>query len=120
MVKHRIMLVSDFFWPGFGGVEIHIYNLALCLIKRGHKVIVVTRCYGDRCGVRFITNGVKVYYIPFEGVKLSPGTVTMPNGFLFFPLLRNILIREGIEIVHGHQTTSNLCHESLFHAKVCL
>eukprot|EP00668_Euglena_longa_P012395 GGOE01014843.1.p1 GENE.GGOE01014843.1~~GGOE01014843.1.p1 ORF type:complete len:464 (+),score=155.05 GGOE01014843.1:137-1528(+) len=117
MARHRILMVSDFFWPGYGGVEVHIYNLSQCLIKRGHKVIVVTRCYGDRRGVRYITNGLKVYYVPFEGVKLPAGTVTLPTCFLFLPLLRNILIRERIDIVHGHQTTSNLCQESLFHAK---
>jgi len=31
-------MVSDFFYPNFGGVESHQYQLAQCLIKRGHKV----------------------------------------------------------------------------------
>lgn len=34
-----------------------------------------------------------------------------------FPLIRNILIRERIDIVHGHQATSNLTHMALFHAR---
>lgn len=34
----RIALVSDFFYPNMGGVEMHIYHLANCLIRRGHKV----------------------------------------------------------------------------------
>lgn len=122
--QHRVALVSDFFYPGFGGVEIHVYNVAQCLIRRGHKVIVITRAYGNRNGVRYATNGLKVYYLPFVGVKLPPGTVTLPTIFGVMPLLRSVLIREGITIVHGHQTTSNLCHEALFHAgtlglKVC-
>jgi phosphatidylinositol glycan class A protein len=33
-----ILMVSDFFYPNFGGVENHIYQLAQCLIYRGHKV----------------------------------------------------------------------------------
>ena len=35
---HRILMVSDFFYPNFGGVEHHIYHLAQCLMQRGHKV----------------------------------------------------------------------------------
>jgi len=31
-------MVSDFFFPNFGGVESHQYQLSQCLIKRGHKV----------------------------------------------------------------------------------
>lgn len=32
-------MVSDFFYPNIGGVESHIYQLAQCLIARGHKVL---------------------------------------------------------------------------------
>ncbi|WVZ71310.1 hypothetical protein U9M48_019908, partial [Paspalum notatum var. saurae] len=37
--KHRILMVSDFFFPNFGGVESHIYYLSQCLLKLGHKAI---------------------------------------------------------------------------------
>jgi phosphatidylinositol glycan class A protein len=116
--RHSVALVSDFFYPGFGGVEIHIYNVAQCLMRRGHKVIVISRAYADRNGVRHTTNGLKVYYLPMVGVKLPPGTVTLPTILGGMPLIRNILVREGVTIVHGHQTTSNLCHEAMFHAGV--
>lgn len=53
-------MVSDFFYPNIGGVESHIYQLSQCLLDRGHKVIVVTHFYGDRNGVRYLTNGLKV------------------------------------------------------------
>jgi len=116
-MSHSVALVSDFFYPGFGGVEIHIYNVALCLMRRGHKVIIITRAYGEKYnGVRFLTNGLKVYYLPFVGVQLPPGNTTLPTFFAMFPLLRCIFIREQITIVHGHQTTSNMCHEALMHA----
>lgn len=32
----RILMVSDFFYPNTGGVELHIYQLSQCLIERGH------------------------------------------------------------------------------------
>ena len=44
--KLSIAMVSDFFYPKFGGVETHIHQLALCLIEKGHKVIMLTRSYG--------------------------------------------------------------------------
>ncbi|CCW66253.1 unnamed protein product [Phytomonas sp. Hart1] len=116
MVPYRVAFVSDFFFPGFGGVEVHIYNVAQCLMRRGHKVIIITRAYGERVGIRYYTNGMKVYYLPFLAAKLPPGSVTLPTWLAAFPLLRTIFIRERITVVHGHQTTSNLCHEAIFHA----
>lgn len=53
-------MVSDFFYPNMGGVEEHIFNLSQCLLERGHKVIVLTHSYGDRIGIRYMTNGLKV------------------------------------------------------------
>lgn len=114
--KYRIAIVSDFFFPGFGGVEVHIYNVAQCLMRRGHKVIIITRAYGERVGIRYFTNGMKVYYLPLLAAKFPPGAVTLPTMIGAFALLRSIYIRERINVVHGHQTTSNLCHEALFHA----
>lgn len=55
-----VLMVSDFFLPNTGGVELHMYSLAQRLIQRGHKVTVLTHAYGDRCGVRYMTNGLKV------------------------------------------------------------
>lgn len=53
-------MVSDFFYPNMGGVESHIYQLSQCLLARGHKVIIITHFYGDRRGVRYLSNGLKV------------------------------------------------------------
>ena len=41
----RIALVSDYFYPAFGGVESHIIGLANILKRRGHEVIVITHQY---------------------------------------------------------------------------
>jgi phosphatidylinositol glycan class A protein len=55
----RVLMVSDFFYPNTGGVESHIYQLSQCLLARGHKVVVLTHAYGERTGVRHLTNGLK-------------------------------------------------------------
>ena len=44
--KHRILMVSDFFFPNFGGVENHIYYLSQCLIELGHKVSLAWSFWG--------------------------------------------------------------------------
>ncbi|KAH8599485.1 glycosyltransferase family 4 protein [Bisporella sp. PMI_857] len=107
-------MVSDFFFPQPGGVESHIYQLSSKLIDRGHKVIIITHAYNERTGVRYLTNGLKVYHVPFLVMYRA---TTFPTVFSFFPMFRNIVIREQIEIVHGHASLSSLCHEAIFHAR---
>jgi len=36
--QQRLLMVSDFFYPGIGGVESHILQLSQCLRALGHKV----------------------------------------------------------------------------------
>ncbi|KAH9751882.1 phosphatidylinositol N-acetylglucosaminyltransferase subunit A [Citrus sinensis] len=112
--KHRILMVSDFFYPNFGGVENHIYYLSQCLLKFGHKVVVMTHAYGNRSGVRYMTGGLKVYYVPWRPFIMQN---TLPTFYGTLPIIRTILIREKISLVHGHQAFSTLCHEALMHAR---
>lgn len=150
-----------------GGVEVHIYQLAVHLQKRGHRVIVVTHSHPpDRVGIRYLLSGVgevrsiastetlgdkdetqgvdddddegnrglgsgipkpnlefriaslptfiKVYHLPVTTIASS---ASLPNFLTCLPYLRNIFIREGIQIVHGHATLSSMAHEALFHAR---
>ncbi|XP_060973029.1 phosphatidylinositol N-acetylglucosaminyltransferase subunit A-like [Cannabis sativa] len=112
--RFKILMVSDFFYPNFGGVENHIYYLAQCLIKLGHKVVVMTHAYGNRSGVRYMTRGLKVYYIPWTPFVMQN---TLPTFYGTLPIIRTILVREKISLVHGHQAFSTLCHEALMHAR---
>ncbi|GJQ84946.1 hypothetical protein Trydic_g547 [Trypoxylus dichotomus] len=107
---YRICMVSDFFYPNMGGVEEHIYNLSQCLIDNGHKVVVMTHSYGDRIGVRYMTNGLKVYYLP---IRVFYNQCVLPTMIGNIPLIRYILIRESIDIVHGHSAFSALAHEAI-------
>ncbi|XP_051840434.1 phosphatidylinositol N-acetylglucosaminyltransferase subunit A isoform X1 [Antechinus flavipes] len=111
---HNICMVSDFFYPNMGGVESHIYQLSQCLIERGHKVIIVTHAYGNRKGIRYLTNGLKVYYLPLK-VMYNQSTAT--TLFHSLPLLRYIFVRERVTIVHSHSSFSAMAHDALFHAK---
>lgn len=112
--KLNICMVSDFFYPNTGGVETHIYCISKSLIKQGEKVIVITHSYGNRKGIRWMKGGVKVYYLPLPIVYQN---VTYPIPLVLLPIIRNILIREQIDIVHGHQSMSALVHETIITAK---
>ncbi|XP_017562094.2 phosphatidylinositol N-acetylglucosaminyltransferase subunit A [Pygocentrus nattereri] len=113
-VKHSICMVSDFFYPNMGGVESHIYQLSQCLIEKGHKVVIATHAYGDRRGVRYLTNGLKVYYLPLQ-VMYNQSTAT--TCFHSLPLLRCVFVRERVTVVHAHSSFSAMAHDALFHAK---
>jgi len=107
-------MISDFFHPNVGGVENHIYMLSANLIRKGHKVIVITHSHPpDRVGIRWLLPSLKVYYIPFPTIASS---ATLPNFFTFLPYLRTILLREHIHLIHAHASLSALGHEGILHA----
>ncbi|KAJ3560939.1 hypothetical protein NP233_g10511 [Leucocoprinus birnbaumii] len=107
-------MISDFFHPAVGGVENHIYMLSVELIKRGHKVIVITHGHKpDRVGIRWLLPSLKVYYIPFIPIASS---ATLPNFFTSLPYLRTILLREHIELIHAHASLSSIGHEGIMHS----
>lgn len=129
----RIAIVCDFFYPRLGGVEAHIYSLAQCLVRLGHKVVVITHAVKSspidgsankghfhhsnsnmkRTSVRYLPGPIKVYYCPF--IPMSVGSC-LPTFLVSYPLLRHIFVRERINIVHAHQATSTLGNESIVYA----
>jgi phosphatidylinositol glycan class A protein len=58
--KLTICIVTDFYYPRLGGVEVHIYQLTVSLMRLGCKVIIVTHQHKNRQGIRYMGNGVKV------------------------------------------------------------
>ena len=85
--KMNICLATDFVAPKWGGVETHGYQLASCLIERGHKVIMISSMYrGVREGIRVMGNGLKVYHLPL--IPVINNDVCLPSPFFTLPLLR--------------------------------
>lgn len=109
-----IAMISDFFHPAVGGVENHIYMLSVKLVERGHKVIVITHSHPpDRVGVRHLHPSLKVYHIPFPTIASN---ASLPNYFAFLPYFRTIVLREHVQLVHGHGSLSSLAHEGILHS----
>ena len=85
--RECVLMLSDFFLPSIGGVELHIYALATRLRARGHKVVVFTHAQPGRVGVRWITSGIKVYHVPRV---VMYDNCTFPNFFGAFKLFRKV------------------------------
>lgn len=62
MENLSIALVSDFYLPDLGGVELQIRELAGYLQGKARKVIVITHCRPGVFGVKYV-EGVKTYYL---------------------------------------------------------
>ena len=110
-----VLLISDYFYPKVGGVEVHIYQLAISLIRQGCKVTVLTHERKDRQGIKIMGNGVKVYFNPM--LTLYDDT-SIPILYDAFKIIREIVYVEKIDIIHCHQGGSSLSLEGLFHGKV--
>ena len=111
-----ICMVSDFFFPSLGGVEMHIYELSVRLARKGKKnednsnscqqllcrclncfysfvylscsgfkVVVVTHAIDGRHGIRYLTEGIKVYYLP---ITCFHDRSTLVTFFTTLPLIR--------------------------------
>ena len=59
---------------------------------------------GVREGVRLMGNGLKVYHLPL--LPVINNDVAAPIPWLPDPVIRQILIREKIDLCHGHLSTS--------------
>lgn len=110
-------MISDFFYPNMGGVENHIYHLSQCLTDLGHTIIIVTHAYPPKqpSGITFIYSGrIKVYYLP---LPVMYNQCTLPTIFAPCKLYKDIFSREHIDLLHGHQAFSVMCHEGILHAR---
>ena len=110
-----VLLLSDFFYPKVGGVEVHIYQLAVSLIRLGCKVTVLTHHRKNRQGIKYMGNGIKVY---FTTLMTLYDDTSIPLLLGDLKILREICYREKIDIIHCHQSSSCLSLEAIFHSKI--
>ena len=78
-------------------------------------MVVITHAYGDRVGVRYLTNYLKVFYLPILPFYNS---AILPTIICSLPSLRHILLSERVSLVHGHAAFSSLAHEALMVASL--
>lgn len=103
MEKHKIALISDWYFPKVGGIEYSIHALAKILNQRGHKVHVITRSYPDIPEYN-IRDGVAVIRIksnPFPGQQ----RFLMPDAY---KELYQLLKEGNYDIINSHGLDSPL------------
>ena len=59
---------------------------------------------------RAVTPGIKVYHMPFAIVY---NQAILPTALAAVPLMRHIMVRERVQVVHGHSAFSTLANEAL-------
>jgi glycosyltransferase involved in cell wall biosynthesis len=103
----RVLMISDFFEPFVGGVEVAVRNLSRVLVERGHEVSVVTLRVGD-LPERQDDGGIVVHRIRhtvgrnrglFSQSRLWAPPVPDPEAVAS---ISRIVAREAPDIVHGH------------------
>jgi len=96
--KMHIIQVTPRFTPAIGGVEEHVYRISLELVKRGHKVTVITSNEVDG----------QVYTLKKEvlqDIQIFRTALFMPRYFReiwFTPGIINILFKLKGDILHAH------------------
>ena len=89
----RVALVSDWFLPRMGGIELHLRDLALAMRSAGVDARVVTTTRGEDN-----VDGVPVHRLdgplaPFSGVAFTPGTQRS---------LDSVIRQQKFDVVHAH------------------
>jgi phosphatidylinositol alpha-mannosyltransferase len=96
----RVALVTEYYYPHFGGVTEHVHNLALQYQRMGHEPIVLTsNMKGQGKDESFVRRVGRSQLIYANG---SFGRFTI--GWNLGKQVENILRQEAVEIIHVHST----------------
>lgn len=94
-----ILFLSRLFYPHIGGVETHVLEIGKRLIKRGHRVIVITEEYQSKDSSAKTTGEV-------EGIEIRRIDVGQDNSRKKFRIWRQLFklkqIIKDADIVHCH------------------
>ncbi len=88
----KIVFLTRRFWPDKGGVEKHVYEISKILIKKGHKVTIVTESEHES--------------VEYEGISIKRIT-DLPEGkkrkfYIWSWMMRNRELFKNADVVHAH------------------
>jgi glycosyltransferase involved in cell wall biosynthesis len=92
----KVLFLTRLFWPHTGGIEKHIDEVSKILVKRGHKVTILTTKYNKSLRTREPVRGYKA--IRFNQPKIK----YLGIFYTWYWLLRNINLIKQSDIVHIH------------------
>lgn len=109
----RVLLVTDFFDPYNGGVEIHVRTVADALVDRGHEVAVATMPTGSNQPPRTGDGPITVFPIDHLIARLGKGftNANRPWAPPFPDPLAMVGLRRAVrafapDVIHGHDWLS--------------
>jgi glycosyltransferase involved in cell wall biosynthesis len=88
----RILLITGFYPPVIGGVEVHVQTLARGLVTRGHQVVVATLATAENGVGERLDEGVRVRALQGAVQRIGP---------LFTTERRHAIPMADPEVVHG-------------------
>jgi glycosyltransferase involved in cell wall biosynthesis len=107
-MAYKVAIISDWYLPRIGGLELHLRDLARELNRRGHEAHVITATPGEQ-----ELDGIKVHRLD---VPLMPGLDTIRSRKALRPL-EKLLVREQYDIIHCHTALSPLAIGGAYLAK---
>ncbi len=109
----RILMVTDFYHPYNGGVEIHVKTVAEALAARGHEVAVATMPTGDHQQPRNGEGPVQVFPVEHLIARLGRGFTNANRPWappfpdpLTMTGLRRVVRSFAPDVIHGHDWLS--------------
>lgn len=104
----RILLLSQFYPPDIGGVEVHVQALARGLVVRGHEVVVATLATGEFGPGERLDQGVRVRALQGTAQRIGPLYTTERRHAPPFPDpelvsgLKRLAVEFKPDLVHAH------------------
>lgn len=92
----KILYISHYFYPHVGGVETHTLEVARNLIKKGHKVSVITKKFSRDLENQDNSEGIDIYRINFSS-KRYKGLISIWKW-----LWKNRNLIKDADIIHCH------------------
>jgi len=96
----RVALACPYAWDDAGGVQVHVRELSLRLIERGHEVIVIAPARGKASDSHVVRVGRPID-IPYNAsnAPIDPRPWSRRR-------VREVLAAFGPDVVHAHQPTA--------------
>ncbi len=88
----NILMLTKLYFPHIGGVEKHVEEVARRLVKKGHKVTVITLNRDKKLPETETRGGVKILRLPYSNSKI--------NIWKYLWLKRNLI--KKADIIHYH------------------
>lgn len=108
MSRYKVALISDWYLPRVGGLELHIRDLARELTARGHEAHVICSTPGANDKIGFEVKRLNVGLLPFLQTIRS---------FSAIDKLEELIRSEKYDIIHAHTALSPLALGAVYVAR---